>query len=122
MIKKTFPCPYCARLGEDSTEQGECIDVGDSESGSIMLQVAPDICCGCCDGTGYVEVGSEAHFDIKVGSVNNFVAKTFGEDFIDNLPAEQYRDFWKSLDFYLIIKDAWRSHNKQLDGKRDDND
>ena len=105
---KTFPCPYCARLGEESITQGDTVDMGSDESGCIMVQIGPDWPCGGCDGKGFIEVGSERHFDIKCNSVMVFICKTFEtrEDI------EVFELCEQAIDF-KPIKKVWLKLNKQ---------
>ena len=100
---KTFPCPYCTRLGEPSVEPGERGDYG--------VQIGPNFPCGACDGTGFVEVGSEKHFEIKCNSAGNAICKIFGES-IEDLPEKEFKQFWRSFDFD-ILKETWLKNNKQ---------
>ena len=102
-MNKTFPCPYCVRLGEPSIEPGEIGDCGQ--------QIGPDFPCGGCDGTGFIEVGSEMHFDIKCNSVGNAIRKIFGES-MDVLPEKEFYKFRREMDFSLL-KETWLKINKQ---------
>ncbi len=103
---RTFPCPYCVRMGLPSIESGGTDDFG--------VQIGPDYPCGCCDGEGFIEVGSENHFRIKCTSVVNAVQKIFG-DVIEYLPEKEFEEFWDSIDSinFDSLKEMWLKLNKQ---------
>ncbi len=104
-MKKFFPCPYCTRQGLPSVEQGERGDFG--------IQIGPDYPCGGCDGTGFIEVGSEKHFDVKLTSTGAALFKIFGEA-LDEMPEKQHKLFWDSIKFDAI-KETWLKLNKQTE-------
>lgn len=111
---KYFPCPYCARSGKPSIEPGECVDMGDNDCGSIMVQIAPDIPCGACDGTGFIPVGSEIHFKIKCSTVLRFIDKTFEENTIELLIENKYKKFWGQIYNSLqMLKNLWLKQNSE---------
>ncbi len=111
-MKKTFPCPYCTRLGESSEEQGDMIDVGDSSTGSLMLQVSANTFCSGCDGDGFIEVGSEKHFSIKCNSAVSMIVKIF-DNALDYLPDKEHDAFWDGLSSFEVLKKTWLEHNQQ---------
>lgn len=111
-MKKTFPCPFCARLGEPSVEPGDTVDVGDDKVGSAMMQIGPDCSCGGCDGEGDIEVGSKKHFRIKCNSAYQAINKIFGVNTIEALPEKEYKQFWGNIDFGLL-EEVWLKQNKQ---------
>ncbi len=127
-MKKTkyFPCPYCTRLGIESVTRGECMDMGDDEVGAIMVPIEPDWPCGGCNGEGYIPVGSDKHFSIKIQAVYRLVAKIFGEEFIDGLEEKQNKLLWGPIESALLsIKEEWLKYNNGVKDepsptKRDD--
>lgn len=109
---KTFPCPYCTRLGLKSYESGDTVDVGD-ERCSMMMQISPDIPCGCCNGAGFIEVRSKAHFWIKAYSVYRFIDKTFAQDTIESLPEAKFKNFWSQIQSSMeILEKIWLASPK----------
>ena len=104
---KTFPCPCCTRLGLKSYTDGDTVDVGD-EKHSMMMQISPDIPCGCCEGAGIIEVGNKTHFWIKAHAVYRFIDKTFTQDAIESLSEAKFKNFWSQIqDSMKILEKTW---------------
>lgn len=88
--------------------------MGDDECGPIMVQIATDIPCGACEGTGFITVGSKMHFRIKCSTVFRFINKVFGEDTIESLEENKYKKFWGQIDNSLqILKESWLKPKKE---------
>jgi hypothetical protein len=68
--KKTFPCPTCKGRG------GEIEPVLDDGSG-------PYNPCYCCDDSGFIEVDSEIHWNIRRGRIISFIMDNVGIEDID---------------------------------------
>ncbi len=87
-----FECPFCNGTGIGC--KGTCIDVGFGPN----YQIEPDWPCNICEKTGLIKEFSKAHFVVVKHTIYEIIQDTFGQENIDTLPEEKFKQFYTELE------------------------